>query len=167
MGPILVEAFRYNRWANVLLLDSCASLSDEQLQLTTPGTYGTIAATLVHLVRAERMYLWRLGGQKGRLSRRHKFPGVAILRKEAALSGDQLTNVAKRIKWEDKVVSKWKQGAFRLDKGVILLQALHHGNDHRTHVCTILGANGIEYAEMDVWVFGDAMGAIVPVPAKA
>ena len=42
---------------------------------------------------------------------------------------------------------------------VIAVQALHHGNEHRTHICTILGTHGIEYGELDVWAFGTAVGA--------
>ena len=57
MDELLIEAFRYNRWANLHLLDVCAKLSEEQLQLTAPGTYGTIAATLLHLFAAEQRYL--------------------------------------------------------------------------------------------------------------
>ena len=40
---------------------------------------------------------------------------------------------------------------------------MHHGNDHRTHVCTILGHHGIEYGQMDVWGYGLATGALAPV----
>jgi hypothetical protein len=50
-----------------------------------------------------------------------------------------------------------------LPLGIVIIQALHHGNDHRTHICTILGHHGIEYGEMDVWAYGDATGLIVPV----
>jgi uncharacterized damage-inducible protein DinB len=53
MGPVLVEAFRYNKWANLHLLDACANLSDAQLELSSPGTMGAIAATLTHLLAAE------------------------------------------------------------------------------------------------------------------
>jgi hypothetical protein len=51
--------------------------------------------------------------------------------------------------------------------GVLLIQALHHGNDHRTHVCTILGHHGIPYGDMDVWAYGEAIGALIPIPANA
>ncbi len=164
---MLVEACRYHRWANLHLLDVCAGMSDEQLQLTAPGTYGTIAATFQHLVYAERRYLWRLGGGEGRFSQRHKFPGIAALRELAAVNGDQLIETARRIKRADAVVSKWRIGTYRVDKGVILIQTLHHGNDHRTHVCTILGVHGIAYGEMDVWAYGEATGAMIRVPMKA
>ena len=164
---MLVEAFRYHRWANLHLLDVCAELSDRQLQLTAPGTYGTITATFLHLLHAERRYLWRLGGGEGRFSQRHKFPGIAVLSERFALSGDQLIEVAGRIKGEDEVVGKDRYGTFSVRKGVLLIQALHHGNDHRTHVCTILGHHGIAYGEMDVWAYGEATGAMVWIPAKA
>lgn len=164
MGPVLIEAFRYNKWANLHLLAVCATLSPTQLALTSPGTYGTIAATWQHLVGAERRYLWRLGGDVGRFTVRHKFPGIAVLRKEAATSGDQLINVARRAKGDASVVSRWKEGARRVNVGVLLIQALHHGNDHRTQVCTILGHHGIPYGHMDVWAYGESIGADVLLP---
>ena len=161
---MLIEAFRYNRWANLHLLDVCAKLSQKQLQLTSPGTYGTIAATWQHLVGAERRYLWRLGGDAGRFTVRHKFPGIAVLRKDAAISGDRLIDLARRAKGDATVVSRWKEGARRVNVGVLLIQALHHGNDHRTHVCTILGHHGIPYGDMDVWAYGESIGADVLLP---
>jgi uncharacterized damage-inducible protein DinB len=163
VGPVLVEAFRYNKWANLDLLEVCGTLSEKQLQLTSPGTYGTIAATWQHLVGAERRYLWRMGGDQGRFTVRHKFPGIAALKKEAAVSGDQLIEVARHAKGDTAVVSRWKEGARRVNVGVLLIQALHHGNDHRTHICTILGQHGIPYGEMDVWEYGASIGANVAV----
>ena len=167
LGPVLVEAFRYHRWANLHILDVCAGLSDGELELTAPGTYGTIAATLQHLVHAERRYLWRLAGGEGRFSQSHKFPGVTALRALAAVNGDLLIQTARSTKAADAVISKWRIGTYRVDTGVILLQALHHGNDHRTHVCTILGLHDIAYGQVDVWAYGEATGAMVRVSTKA
>ena len=167
MGPILIEAFRYNRWANLHLLDVCAGLSDDQLQLTAPGTYGTIAATLMHLVSAEQRYLRRFGAGEPRINERDAVPGVAVLREHAARSGDQLIEFASRIKPDEAIEEKRDGGLFRLELGVVLLQALHHGNDHRTHVCTILGQHRIEYGDMDVWAYGHGTGALAPVQSMA
>lgn len=167
MGPVLVEAFRYHRWANLHLLEVCAKLPEKKLQLTSPGTYGTVAATLQHLVNSERRYLWRLDGAKGRFSVRHRFPGIAALSDQAARSGEGLIEAAGRITGDDALVTKFGRGTFRVQLAVILIQALHHGNDHRTHVCTILGSHGIPYGDMDVWAYGEATGALVPTPAKA
>ncbi|HEV2029372.1 MAG TPA: DinB family protein [Candidatus Dormibacteraeota bacterium] len=162
----MVEAFRYNKWANLYLLDVCAKLSERELQLTAPGTYGTIAATWQHLVNSERRYIWRLGGDEGRFTVRHKFPGIAVLRQQAVSSGDQLIVVARRAKSNATVDSRWKSGTRRVHVAILLLQALHHGNDHRTHLCTILGHHGIPYDEMDVWAYGEATGTMVPIGSK-
>jgi len=164
LGPVLIEAFRYHRWANLHLLDVCAKLSEKQLQLTSPGTYGTIAETWQHLVGAERRYLWRLGGDEGRFPARLKFPGIQVLRQDASVSGDQLIATARRAKGDATVISRWKEGARRVNLGVLLIQALHHGNDHRTHICTILGHHGIPYGDMDVWAYGESIGADVLLP---
>jgi len=43
----------YDNWATEKLARFCAALSPEQLALTTPGTMGTIEATLIHLVGAK------------------------------------------------------------------------------------------------------------------
>jgi uncharacterized damage-inducible protein DinB len=162
VDTLLVEAFRYNRWANLHLLDVCSKLPEKRLDLTAPGTYGTIAATFHHLVNAERRYIWRLNGARGRFSVRHRFPGLAVLSEQSARSGDELIEVAKRIKGDDAVVTTFGRRRFKVQLWVILLQALHHGNDHRTHVCTILGRHGIPYGELDVWAYGELVGALVP-----
>ena len=166
MGPFFVEAFRYHRWANLHLLGACDALNDDQLDLTSPGTYGTIRATLFHLVGAEQGYVERLGGSKRRLTRDSAFPGVDVLTEEAERSGDELIGLAPTIHPDDEFEADFQDGRYRLKKGVVLLQALHHGNDHRTHICTILGAHGLAYGDMDVWAYGDVTGDIKPVAAR-
>ena len=164
MDPLLIEAFRYNKWANLHLLDVCATLTDEQLQLTAPGTYGTIASTFFHLLAAEQRYLKRLGGGEPQITERDgAFPGIAALREHAVRSGDQLIEVAPRVSPDEAREAKFSDGLFNLHSGVVVIQALHHGNDHRTHICTILGHNGLTYGDMDVWAYGEAIGAITPV----
>ena len=161
MDQLLIEAFRYNKWANLHLVDVCAKLSDDQLQLTTPGTYGTISSTLLHLVAAEQRYLRRLAGTKPEINERdHSAPTLAQLREHAARSGDQLIEVASRITAEDTIEEEREGQLMKLHLWVVVVQAMHHGNDHRTHICTILGAHDIPYGEMDVWAYGQATGAI-------
>jgi len=161
LEPLGIEAFRYHRWANLHLLDVCAGLSAEQLQLTSPGTYGTIAATLLHLVGAEQRYLRRFTGDEPKVSEKDEFPGVAKLRTVAADAGDKLIEVVRRVDPDEELETTYANSPHRLRKGVVLLQALHHGNDHRTHICTVLGAHGLEYGDMDVWAYGEAIGALV------
>ena len=166
MDALLVEAFRYNKWANLHLLDVCANLSEGQLQLTAAGTYGTVAATLLHLLSAEQRYLRRLAGTKPDINENDRgTPNLAVLRQHAVRGGDRLIEAASRITPED-TIDEERDGRFmRLHLGVVLVQAMHHGNDHRTHVCTILGSHDIPYGDMDVWSYGESIGGIVPIPS--
>lgn len=165
MDELWIEAFRYNKWANLHLLDVCAKLTDEQLERTAPGTYGTIASTFHHLVGAEQRYLRRLDGGKPSTNERDGFPGIARLRELAVDSGDRLIKAASKITPDDTIEEKNDDRMVRLHLGVVIIQALHHGNDHRTHICTILGYHDIPYGDMDVWAYGDATGAIATIPA--
>jgi uncharacterized damage-inducible protein DinB len=162
----LIEAFRYNKWANLHLLDVCTKLSDEQLALTAPGTYGTISATLLHLFSAEQRYLRRLAGTTPGINEREPEPKVAFLREHAVRSGDGLIEAARRVR-PDQTIDEVSDGQLvRLHLEVVLVQAMHHGNDHRTHICTILGAHDIPYGDMDVWAYGQAIGGIVPIASS-
>lgn len=152
MSDILVEALRYNRWANLQLLDVCSTLSAQQLDLESAGTYGSIAATWQHLVAAEQRYLSRLVGFEPTVSEKDEFPGVARLREEAARSGDALVDAVARF---DPDGTSTARDGWAPRNWLVLVQAIHHGNDHRTHICSILGQNGISYGDLDVWAYGD------------
>ena len=148
---MLAQALRYNRWANLQLLDVCSRLSDEQLQLSSSGTYGTIAATWQHLLAAEQRYLKRLVGSDPQISEKDEFPGIEKLREHARRSGDQLIEAVGKFD-PDGTSPAGQNGGVR--HWLVMTQAMHHGNDHRTHICTILGQNGISYGDLDVWAFG-------------
>ena len=163
MGPFWIEAFAYNKWANLTLLEACAGLTDEQWQLTTTGTYGTLAATFQHIAAGEDGYVARLVGRERAFTRDTPFPGAARLKEFLVRSADELIELAARTTPEDSIEAPFRDGQYRIASGVVLIQALHHGNDHRTHICTILGAHGITSPEMDVWAYGEASGDIAMI----
>ena len=100
------------------------------------------------------------------MSERDEFPGVAALKGHAARSGDELIGIAEQIKPEDSFERQFRGSAARVASGVVAIQALHHGNDHRTHVCTILGQHGIPYGEMDVWAYGETIGGCARIASR-
>ena len=151
MSDFLIQALRYNRWANLHLLDVCSRLSDEQLQLSSPGTYGTIASTWLHLLAAEQRYLRRLIGFEPQISESEALPGMPALTQQAATSGARLIDAAAEAA-PDGTSPDNDGGGVR--HWVVMAQAIHHGNDHRTQICTILGQNDISYGDLDVWAFG-------------
>jgi uncharacterized damage-inducible protein DinB len=45
-----------------------------------------------------------------------------------------------------------------------LAEALHHGTDHRSQICTALTSLAVEPPFIDVWDFGLTEGRVVEVP---
>ncbi len=39
---------------------------------------------------------------------------------------------------------------------LLFVQAINHGNDHRTHICTILSAIGASVPDLDGWSYWSA-----------
>ena len=48
--------------------------------------------------------------------------------------------------------------------GIRLAQALHHGTDHRSQICTALTALGMEPPAIDAWDFGIDVGRVIEIP---
>ncbi len=53
LESMYMEFILYNNWANRQVLQACQKLSEDQLAATIPGAYGTIRATLEHIIRGE------------------------------------------------------------------------------------------------------------------
>ena len=53
MTEALLELYRHKTWATLRLIKYCQDLTDETLDATIPGTYGSIRETPRHLVGAE------------------------------------------------------------------------------------------------------------------
>jgi uncharacterized damage-inducible protein DinB len=51
--------------------------------------------------------------------------------------------------------------------GIRLAQALHHGTDHRSQVCTALTTLGIEPPAIDLWDYGALDGRVFTEPIGA
>jgi hypothetical protein len=117
------------------------------------------------MVAAEQRYAARFTGATPAINEDDEFPGLAKLRELASESADQLISAAGNGK-PGVVEVDWPEGKFNLDLTVVIVQSLHHGNDHRTHICTILGQYDIPYGDMDLWAYGTATGGIVPIASK-
>lgn len=66
----------------------------------------------------------------------------------------------------DAVVKDVDEDGYERDAmiGIRLAQALHHGTDHRSQICTALTTLGVEPPGIDVWDFGVQAGRVVEVP---
>jgi uncharacterized damage-inducible protein DinB len=154
MDEVTRGALLYHRWANLQLLDQCARLTADQLQLSAPGTYGTIAATWMHILAAEQRYVRRVAGVEALLTEKDDFPGIASLKEHARRSGDALIAAVERLDPSDTTEVDYDGHKVALKKSLIVVQAIHHGNDHRTQIGTILLSHSLPLEDIDVWSYG-------------
>jgi uncharacterized damage-inducible protein DinB len=162
--PLLEDAFAHHVWATLRLVDACLSLSSEQLETTVEGTYGSILATMRHLIGGDASYLWVL--TDGRVSEvEEDRMDLRELRAVMESNGAAWTSlVARDLDPDSDVVRHRDDGIDSFaPMGVRLAQALHHGTDHRSQVCTSLTRLGIEPPEIDVWAFAAHEGRLSEV----
>jgi uncharacterized damage-inducible protein DinB len=155
----LVDAFRHNAWAMRELLPRCKELTDTQLQSTAPGTYGSIIGTLWHTVSAEARYCARLTGEEPGWDGRDEEPPSLdeLVRHVDDLAERWDRFLAHPFDAERTFVAPWDDGTdYDVPAGVYLAQALHHGNEHRAHVCTILSSIGVTAPALSVWDYAAA-----------
>jgi uncharacterized damage-inducible protein DinB len=164
-GSLLKDAFGHHAWATLRLLDACAELGPDQLATSVPGTYGSVLDTLRHLVGSDCSYLFvTTGGRVAAID--PDGMDVSELRAVMAANGDAWSRLlADDLDPETMLVRHRDDGSeTHAPLGIRLAQALHHGTDHRSQVCTILSVLGIEPPPIDVWDYGEKHGRSHWVP---
>jgi uncharacterized damage-inducible protein DinB len=158
---VLVALFRQNAWASLKLLDFCAGLSDEQLDATAVGTYGSIRDTLVHLIYAEVSYVERVNGKTlPGLPPEDPFPGFEALSDAVRWTGEELLQLALSARADTMVVEVFPQGTEEYKLTDVMVQSLGHSIEHRAHVSAIITQLGLEPPNMDGWTWMDEKGEI-------
>jgi uncharacterized damage-inducible protein DinB len=163
--PDLADAFAHHVWATVQLVDACLPLSPEQLDATAEGTYGSIITTMRHLIGADASYLSVL--TDGRVPEvDENAMDLSELRAVMEMNKDAWqTLVTGNLDPEAIVVRHRDDGIdSHAPLGIRVAQALHHGTDHRSQVCTILTTIGVEPPDIDVWAFAASEGRLAEVP---
>jgi uncharacterized damage-inducible protein DinB len=164
----MTEAFAHHMWATLRLMDACSPLTPEQLGTTVPGTYGSILETMRHLVGGDASYLFATTGGRTHLIDEDDM-GLPELR--TAMEGyDEAWAglLAEDPDPEAVVVRRHEDGSeTHATMCIRLAQALHHGTDHRSQICTALTTLGIEPPGIDLWDYGEQSGRVVEVPAPS
>jgi uncharacterized damage-inducible protein DinB len=144
--------FRHNLWANLSLLDVCASLDDAQLDRGVTGAYGSLIDTLVHLCAAEGRYVELLRGRQPDMPfREGDRPGFDALRASAQRSGADLVAISESIDAGSILRGTRRGEPYELRAFIPIVQAINHATEHRSHVMTILTQLGIEPPVLDAW----------------
>ena len=154
--------FAHHLWATRKLIDHLEGLAPGQLDEAVPGTYGPVLQTLTHLVDADDRYLQRMSGKVlGDYVDRGAVP-LATLRGEL---DDHETRWGGYLRQLDEgtlraaITGRGDEPDIPDAEGLLLIQAVHHGNDHRTQICSTLGALDEAVPDLDGWSFWAERGS--------
>lgn len=157
----LEEAFRAHSWANRRLLDFCKDLDAEQIAARSRVTKWSVLETFTHIVSADGYYLGSLIGQ-GRIVPAWNED------EDPAWSIDDLLGRAAQVsaRWDDYLKTNDNSarllvidnGTFECDAGVLVAQALHHGDLHREQICEIARELGLEPPDLQPWEYATDTG---------
>jgi uncharacterized damage-inducible protein DinB len=144
--------FDHDAWANDELLRRCAELPPEVLSRETPGTLGTIPRTMTHVAGTGQFLLALLTGQRSAdaipAGQRHDLVTLQPIAREVA------------ARWRELLDSSPDPDApigpdmHETNRWVLMVQYIHHGDTHRAHVGSVMGAAGVEPPEVSGWAFG-------------
>ena len=160
-NAVLRDPVRHNVWATDVLIGFCRDqqLTAEQLAATGVGTYGTILATLDHIVRCDGSYLRRIADSPLDFVDSPESTDFVELRRwnaEAGVLWEQL--LAKPIDVDREMIVD--NGAHVTRVGIFLAQAINHANHHREQVCAILTGLGVEPPDIQAWEYAWSTGAL-------
>ena len=148
----LVELIRYNNWANAQVFAACQKLPPEHLAAAMPGAYGSIHATLGHIIAAEADYIKRLTGEGPQPP--FQWEDQPALDKIIAFSSfvsSALLDAVQRVS-PDHIVHEEEDGnTIDYKASLLFIQVIDHGIEHRTNITTILSGMDLPALEVDGW----------------
>jgi uncharacterized damage-inducible protein DinB len=165
-SSLLADAFGHHVWATLQLIDSCLPLSEAQLATTVRGTYGSILDTMRHLVGGDVSYLFVVtGGRVGEIAEAEM--SLPELRLAMEANGPAWTALIAEDPSPNVVVTRHREDGTdsHAPMGIRLAQAIHHGTDHRSQICTALTTLGFEPPAIDVWDFARSEGRLSVTPS--
>ena len=147
------NVFRHHRWSNRVIIEFLSTLTDEQLELTVPGTYGSSLATVRHLVSSDADYvrIIRDAPTVTQIDDAGPFGTWAELRDVAWEADSALIGYVDGRTEDEFFVDVDDGEPFDLVTSFLIAQVIHHATEHRTQIRTTLSMHGIEGPDISVW----------------
>lgn len=154
---------RYNLWANHRLYAACADLPDESRRRDVGLYFGSVHATLEHLLKTDHAWTHLLRG--GTLA---DLPAVPVPEDFAALRDARAGHDALFVAWMDEVDEAWLDAPFAFTsalgswqgltwadtRGGTLAHLFNHHTHHRGQAHTGLSLLGADPPALDMLVQG-------------
>lgn len=152
MSTYLARLIDYHSWATRGLLEFLSTLPPETLDATAAGVYGSVRETLGHMLSSELRYQRRLASLP--VEDLAPSPEHASLDDLQQMAAESAANLAALVHALPEPGTRLPTNDGDRAASTILTQLVTHGCEHRSHVGTILGANGIEPPDIDAWSYG-------------
>jgi uncharacterized damage-inducible protein DinB len=154
----------YSAWANRLVPDACAALTEEEFERDLGASHGSIGATLRHMYYAERVWLVRLRANvlpplieigKQKLADPPPEPGLDALRaKWPEISGGFKEWIEALDDLDYELRFRMPDGTeFSLSRWKIVLHMANHSTLHRGQVTNMLRQMGRKPPQTDLFSF--------------
>jgi len=156
MSSLLKDAFDHHSWATLNVLDACAALPPAILEVAVMGDlrHDRGNASPRHRVRLvlSRRLLWRVARASAPLRDTERVARARC----GPVSGVVGTARRRTSTLTRSSTKSTPDDGYRRDAtvGLRLAQALHHGNDHRSQICTTMSAHGFTPPPVSVWEYG-------------
>jgi uncharacterized damage-inducible protein DinB len=161
---LMDDAFAHHVWATLRVLDACIALPEAQLDTAVPGTYGSIIDTARHTVGADASYLFVLSGERTPLIDEDTMD-LAQLRATMEGHAAAWSSVLAERTDPSEILERHRDDGSETHApvGIRLAQALHHGTDHRSQICTALTTLGVDPPPIDLWDYAGEAGTLTEI----
>lgn len=156
---LLEKLFEHNNWANSQMIQTCASLNDEQLDAEPDtATKGSVRNTLWHLVDAQQDYLYQLTDVEAPFQWQSA-PSFTELQQAADRSGAGLLMFAANAAGMPEATIY--KGGYYIEPWVLMVQAINHATEHREQIKSMLSALGVNSPRIDGWEYARISNALI------
>lgn len=156
----LRNLYAHHAWANARVFTTCRAVDRQRLDEQAPGTYGSLAQTLRHLVVVEDAYIHMLRGDPlDQIESRNEHDLEWFAERSTQLGQEYLAVLDRadasfltaplNVPWFD----------FPLTKHDGLLQVLSHSAQHRAQTLSVLGAHGVDVPDLDYVLYVEEQNA--------
>jgi uncharacterized damage-inducible protein DinB len=158
------ELFAYDEWANALVLDAAARLTEEEFTRGLGNSFPSVRDTLVHLLFAEWVWLRRWRGESPRVVLDPaEFPDVGRVRARLAEVARERAELLADLPDADlEVVVAYvnaKGEEWRYPLGRMMQHVANHSTYHRGQVVTMLRQLGASAPSTDLLYYDDGRAA--------
>ncbi len=159
------QLYAYNTWANVRVLQVATTLTPAQFTAPAPVSFGSLRATLVHLLSAE--WIWRMRASAGispeTMLDEASFPTIDALEARFVLEAELMHRflgglddaaLDRTIRYTTTSGTPFENPLWQL-----ILHVINHGTQFRSEAAVVLTGFGASPGDLDLIAFLRERGA--------